>query len=125
MAKFERRSALAFWAFPFGMAATTPARAETNPTPASVMFDVWLQVNKLVKTYADCCDRLDFERLQTIFTPDAVYDYAPGSTKTGRANISDFLRSALVTQSHTIHFVSSPDVTPGDAPDLIHPLILG
>ena len=117
MRKFERRNTLWLWAFSVGMAAAAPLRAETtSPAASPVTFDIWMQVSKLVQTYSDCCDRLDFERLTTIFTPDAVYDYAPGMTKTGRADIAAFLRAALVTQSHTIHFVGSPAVTPGDTP---------
>ena len=117
MANVERRSALGLWAIPLGIAAAAPLSAAASPaTGSAITFDVWRQISTLAQTYSDCCDRLDFVRLQTIFTPDAVYDYAPGRTKTGRAAIAEFLQAALVTQSHTIHFVGSPAITPGDAP---------
>ena len=113
MQDLERRSALALLALPMGIAMTTSSSAASSVTSSPVTFDVWMQINTLVQTYSDCLDRLDFEGLVKIFTPDAVYDYAPGATKTGRQDIAEFLRSALVTQARTIHFVGVPAITPG------------
>lgn len=110
----ERRSALALLAVPVGVALAASARAEVKPASSpQVTFDVWMQVNTLGQTYSDCVDRLDFDGLEQIFTADATYDYAPGSVKVGRSAISEFLKKALVTQAHTIHFVGVPAVTVG------------
>ena len=111
----NRRSALALLALPLAAGLAIPSRAEASPAPA-ITFETWLQVSTLVQTYCDCLDRLDFEGLAKIFTPDATYDYAPNAVKTGRAAITAFLQAALVTQAHTIHFVASPAITPGSAP---------
>ena len=75
-----------------------------------------MQVSTLGQTYSDCCDRLDFDGLEKIFTPDATYDYAPGSVKVGRAAISSFLKAALVSQARTIHFVGAPAISVGTDP---------
>ena len=113
----ERRGALALLAVPIGAALVASARAEVKPATASpVSFDVWFQVDALGKTYSDCLDRLDFDGLGKIFALDATYDYAPGSVKVGRAAITDFLKAALVTQVHTIHFVGGPAISVGTDP---------
>ena len=113
----ERRGALALLAVPVGAALATAARAEGAPASTSpVTFDIWIQANRLVQTYSDCLDRLDFDGLVKIFTEDATYDYAPGAVKVGRKAIRDFLEAALVTQAHTIHFVGVPAISPGEAP---------
>ena len=114
---FERRDALTLLAVPLSAALAVSARAEIKPANnQAVTFDAWMQVNALGQTYSDCCDRLDFDGLQKIFTADATYDYAPGSVKVGRSAISDFLKTALVTQARTIHFVGVPAVSMGTDP---------
>lgn len=113
----SRRGGLALAVLPLGAALATSARAEVKPATASaVTFDVWLQVSTLGQTYCDCLDRLDFEGLVKIFTADATYDYAPGSTKVGGAAIAELLKGALVTQARTIHFVGAPAVRVGTEP---------
>lgn len=112
--EFQRRGALALFALPVAtsLLASSPAEAATEEaSPVSV--DVWMRVNRLVQTYSDCIDRVDFDGLLKIFTTDAAYEFGPGLAAHGRAGIREFLTPILARYTGTITFMSTPNVTQG------------
>lgn len=114
---FQRRGALALLAAPFAatLAMPGPTKAATEAAPP-VTFDVWLRVNTLIQTYADCIDRVDFDGLERIFTSDAVYEYGIDLAAKGRTGIREFLAPILAKYTGTMTFMSTPNVSPGATP---------
>jgi ketosteroid isomerase-like protein len=92
------------------------ALAEEKPPAPSVEeipFSVWMAINGAVQGYADCIDRFDLTGLVALFSPDCVYDYAPGLMMKGRDAIAEGARKALAAVAKSSHFVGPPVVQPG------------
>jgi ketosteroid isomerase-like protein len=81
-----------------------------------VSFAVWNAVNAATQGYADCLDRFDMAGLVQLFTPDCVYDYAPGLIMRGRAEVEAGARKSLAAVVRSSHFVGPPVVEAGDTP---------
>jgi ketosteroid isomerase-like protein len=93
------------------------ALAEEKPTAPrreEIPFAVWAAINGATQGYADCIDRFDLAGLVALFSPDCVYDYAPGLMMKGRDAIAEGARKALATVAKSSHSVGPPVVEPGD-----------
>ena len=114
---FQRRRSLALLAFPVAASLVAPLPADAAGVAApTVSFDTWMRVNTLIQTYADCIDRVDFDGLEKIFTPDADYEYGLGLAAHGRTGIREFLASILARYTGTMTFMSTPNITHGPTP---------
>jgi ketosteroid isomerase-like protein len=97
----------------------TVALAEEKPPVTSreeIPFSVWAAINSATQAYADCIDRFDLGGLVALFSPDCVYDYAPGLMMKGRDAIAEGARKALAAVAKSSHSVGPPVVEAGEIP---------
>jgi ketosteroid isomerase-like protein len=105
--------------------AALSASPATQAAPVTVSapdipFEVWASVNRATQTYADCVDRFDIDGLVALFTPDCVYDYAPGLVMKGRDAVAAGARRSLANVVRSSHSVGPPTVVFGDSPGTYH-----
>ncbi len=85
---------------------------------AAIDWPVWLAINTGLQSYADAIDRGDVAGILALFWPDAVWDYAPGATRQGHAEIAAFFAERFSVFARTSHHVGTPVVRalpqPGD-----------
>jgi ketosteroid isomerase-like protein len=98
---------------------TARGAAGTASAP-DISFEVWASVNRATQGYADCVDRFDIEGLVALFTPDCVYDYAPGLVMKGRDAVAQGARRSLANVVRSSHSVGPPTVVPGNSPGTYH-----
>jgi ketosteroid isomerase-like protein len=91
------------------------AAAGTASVP-EIPFELWASVNRATQAYADCVDRFDIAGLVALFTPDCVYDYAPGLVMKGRDAVAAGARRSLANVVRSSHSVGPPTVVTGDSP---------
>jgi 3-phenylpropionate/cinnamic acid dioxygenase small subunit len=71
-----------------------------------------LEVDDLLTRYTVCIDTKDWDRLATVFTPDASIDYtASGGTKGTFADVAAWLAVTLAGFPMTQHFCTNRTVT--------------
>jgi len=114
---FGRRRALdgiaAAEALPLIGGSPAPTRLQAS---AEIDFGTWSRINMVVQAYADCMDRLDYDGLANVFTPDGVFDYTPDLIMRGRAAIRDTAANVLVVIARSSHLVGAPTVTHAETP---------
>lgn len=67
-----------------------------------------LEIQELAYEYSEAIDQKDFDRLDTVFTPDARIDYsAMGGAKGGYAEVKKFLQDTLPLFDHYYHMVTN------------------
>lgn len=67
-----------------------------------------LEIEDLITEYADAIDTLEFDRLDTVFTPDAWIDYsAMGGPKGHYPKVKAFLAESLPVFGATQHMISN------------------
>ena len=74
----------------------------------TVGWETWSCINDQLQRYADAIDRADLAGLLALFTPDAIWDYAPGLAVRGQAGIADFFRERFSVFARTSHHVGPP-----------------
>jgi ketosteroid isomerase-like protein len=100
-------------------AVATAARADAVPaTPAAAdpPFQIWLAITAATQGYADCLDRFDMPGLVALFSPDCVYDYAPGLVMKGRDEVEAGARKSLAGVLKSSHVVGPAVVEAGEEP---------
>jgi SnoaL-like protein len=71
-----------------------------------------LEIQQLMTTYSNAIDRRDFDRLDTVFTPDAYIDYrAMGGIDGTYPVIKAWLGPALKWFPHYYHLVANIEIT--------------
>jgi ketosteroid isomerase-like protein len=88
--------------------------------PHSVEWPVWSGINDQLQAYADAIDRGDIAAILAIFTPDAVWDYAPGATRTGHDEMRAFFTERFSVFATTSHHVGPPVVRADPADGSYH-----
>jgi hypothetical protein len=67
------------------------------------------EIQGLLATYVEAIDSKDFDRLDTVFTPDATFDYsATGGAAGSYAEIKPWLARALAPFPLTQHLIGLP-----------------
>ncbi len=79
-------------------------------SPEKVDFPVWQAISDLLQLYADAIDRGDISAILAIFWPDVVWDYAPGATRQGHADLRAFFTERFSVFAQTSHHVGPPVV---------------
>jgi ketosteroid isomerase-like protein len=76
-----------------------------------------IEIDDLITRYTRSVDTGDWERFDTVFTPDATIDYtASGGIKGSRDEVREWLASTLPMFSHMQHYVCQKEVElDGDA----------
>jgi ketosteroid isomerase-like protein len=77
---------------------------------AAVDWPVWQAINTRLQSYADAIDRGDVAGILALFAPEAVWDYAPGLTRQGHAEIGAFFAERFSVFAQTSHHVGPPVV---------------
>jgi ketosteroid isomerase-like protein len=90
--------------------------AQTTAAAGDPPFPVWLAITAATQGYADCLDRFDMPGLIALFSPDCVYDYAPGLVMKGRDEVEAGARKSLAGVVKSSHFIGPAVVEAGDAP---------
>ena len=71
-----------------------------------------LEIQDLMVSYCSMVDRKEWERMPSIFTPDAYIDYtASGGISGNCAEIREFLENAMAFFSVTLHMVSNFEIS--------------
>ena len=70
-----------------------------------------IEIDDLITSYTRAVDTLDWQRFDTVFTPDATIDYtASGGIKGTRDEVRDWLAQTLPMFSHMQHYVCQKEV---------------
>ena len=70
-----------------------------------------LEIQQLMTTYSNAIDRRDFDRLDTVFTPDAYIDYRAMGGIDGRyPEVKAWLGPALKSFPHYYHLIANTEV---------------
>jgi hypothetical protein len=70
-----------------------------------------IEIDDLITRYTRSVDTLDWERFDTVFTPDATIDYsASGGKKGTRDEVRDWLAETLPMFSNMQHYVAQKEV---------------
>ncbi|MFL6089339.1 MAG: nuclear transport factor 2 family protein [Aeromicrobium sp.] len=79
-----------------------------------------IEIDDLITTYTRAVDTLDWDRFDTVFTPDATIDYtASGGLKGTRDEVRDWLAATLPMFSNMQHYVAQKEVRiDGDTADV-------
>jgi ketosteroid isomerase-like protein len=83
--------------------------------PLTVDFAVWVAISDQLQRYADAIDRGDIPAILAIFTPAAVWDYAPGLKRQGHGEIAAFFTERFSVFAQTSHHVGPPVVRANEA----------
>jgi ketosteroid isomerase-like protein len=87
-------------------------------------------INDVLDDYAHAVDERDWERLRSLFTPDATLDYtAAGGPRGTRDEVVDWIAAALPAVALTQHLLTNRRIrTDGDTAtarcELLNPLLL-
>ncbi len=77
----------------------------------------WIRVSDLLQAYANAIDSGDIPAILQLFTPDAIWEYAPGTTRQGHEAIGLFFEERMRAFNRTSHNVGPPVVRRGSLPD--------
>ena len=79
-----------------------------------------IEIDDLITRYTRSVDTHDWDRFDTVFTPDATIDYtASGGIKGGRDEVRDWLAKTLPMFSNMQHYVCQKEVAlDGDAAEV-------